>query len=102
MAGFHLLPVTHENYKTDERLEYDNVIPVPKVFVEHWNDTRPYQIWYGARFTGKSYQKAQQLLLKAINQDYFRCVFARRTQKAARESQFQLFQDVLKMYPAGS
>lgn len=78
---------------------YDNVITIPRVFIEKFNSQKPYQIWYGSRFSGKSWTKALQLLLTADSQEYFRGLFARRTQKEARDSQFQLFRDTLDRYP---
>ena len=97
-SKFLLYGVTRENIN-EPKLEFDNVLSVPAIYLKLWNDKRPYQIWYGARFTAKSWTKALQLLLKCDNEDYCRVVFARNTQKAARQSQFQLFQDILKRKP---
>lgn len=76
-----------------------NVIAVPEVFVPSFSDKRPYQIWKGSRYSAKSWTKAIQLLYKASSAEYFRCIYARNTQKAARDSQFQLFLDLLHRYP---
>lgn len=95
---FQVLPVNDFNLD-DPRLEYDNVIPVPEIFVPGFTSKKPYNIWYGSRFSAKSWTKATQYLLNASNPDYFRAVFARMTQKAARDSQFQLFRDLMKRYP---
>lgn len=76
----------------------DNIILVPEIFIPHFTDPRPYQIWRGSRFSAKSWTKALQMLYKADTQPYFRGVFARNTQKAARDSQFQLFIDLIKRY----
>lgn len=86
--------------KRTKHLEFEgqNVIKLPEVFKELWNDERPYQIWKGSRFSAKSWTKALQLLIKCDSDRYFRCVFARQTQKAARDSQFQLFIDLLDRY----
>ena len=75
--------------------EVDNFVFVPQIFIPHFFDTRPYQIWRGSRYSAKSWTKALQLLVKSQEQKYFRGVFARTTQKAARDSQFQLFQDLI-------
>jgi hypothetical protein len=74
----------------------DNVVYVPELFIKHLNDKRPYQIWRGSRYSAKSWTKAMQFLYKAGSGTYFRGVFARNTQKAARDSQFQLFKDLIK------
>ena len=59
-----------------------------------------YPIWYGSRVSAKSYVKAIQMLYKASTQKYFRALFTRETQKDARESQYQLFEDLItKIYP---
>lgn len=97
---FYLLGVDESNLD-DPRLKKDNVIGVPKIYIPTWNDTRPYQIWKGSRFSAKSWTKGIQWLLKAHTDKYFRGVFARHTQKAARESQFKLFEDIITIhYPA--
>lgn len=77
------------------------VILVPNVFKETFFDYQsPYVIWWGSRVSAKSYVKAIQMLYKATNQSYFRCLFARETQKDARDSQFLLFKDIItKDYP---
>ena len=89
--------VNKSNYKTD--LKADNVIKVPEIFIKDWYDKRSYQVWRGSRFSAKSHTKALQLLLKAEHAQYFRAIFARNTQIAARDSQFQLFKDLLDKYP---
>lgn len=83
----------------DPILLHDNVIGVPRVFIDSWDSDKPYQIYYGSRYSAKTWTVAIKLLLAAANDTYFRCVFARHTQKATRESQFQLFKDLLKRYP---
>jgi len=97
MAQILLLGVNHDNYQT--KVKADNVIFIPEIFTTVWEDERPYQIWRGSRFSAKSWTKALQLLLKPEKQSYFRAIFARNTQKSARDSQFQLFKDMLKKYP---
>lgn len=83
-----------EKYK-----DYYNVIAVPKIFIPYYNDLSPYQIWKGSRFSAKSFTKATFSLLHAHFDDYYRMIFARKTQKAARDSQFQLFLDQFDLYP---
>lgn len=92
-----VIGVNKSNYKTD--LKADNVIKVPEIFIKDWYDKRSYQVWRGSRFSAKSHTKALQLLLKAEHAQYFRAIFARNTQIAARDSQFQLFKDLLDKYP---
>ena len=96
---FQILWVNETN-KEDPRLQYDNVIGIPAIFEDTWYDNRPYQIWRGSRFSSKSWTKALQFLLKPEYQKFFRGVFTRNTHKSARDSQFQLFKDLLKRYPA--
>jgi hypothetical protein len=80
--------------------EYDpNIVVVPSAFIPTMNDIRPIQLIYGSRFSGKSYSKAIELLYKCCTLPYFRAVFVRSTATAARQSQFQLFKDILTKYP---
>lgn len=76
-------------------------ILLPSVFEESFFDfDSPYKIYYGSRVSAKSYVKAIELLYKAVHQKYFRCLFARETQKDSRDTQFLLFKDIItKMYP---
>lgn len=76
------------------------IIKVPDKFTTVWNSQLPYQIWYGGRYSAKSWTKAVQLLAKAKTQKYNRTVFARDTQKNVRNSQYQLFQDIAGRFDA--
>jgi|GEM_PF-5389465 len=73
-------------------------IQIPAVFAPVWTSTKPYQIWYGSRYSSKSWTKAIYFLLKAQSQRYFRGVFARDTQKNVRLAQYQLFKDLCKRF----
>lgn len=59
------------------------------------------QILYGGSASGKSDVKATELLMKAIAQPYFRGLFVRKYQVTVRDSQFSLFQDLIKRYGLG-
>jgi hypothetical protein len=59
------------------------------------------QILYGGSASGKSDVKATELLMKAISQPYFRGLFVRKYQVTVRDSQFSLFQDLIKRYGLG-
>lgn len=73
-------------------------LKIPLKFGSVWNSVKPYQIWYGSRYSSKSWTKAIQLLLKANSQKYYRGVFARDTQKNVRNSQYQLFKDICNRF----
>lgn len=73
-------------------------IDIPAIYVESYNDTRPYQIWYGSRGSGKSWTKALYFLLDLRSKPYSRIVFARDTKVNVRKSQFQLFKDSAKRF----
>jgi len=77
------------------------VIVLPNHFKDSFFDYETeYQVWYGSRVSAKTFCKAVQLLYKASTQKYFRALFTRETQKDARESQYQLFEDLItKIYP---
>lgn len=72
-------------------------IQVPNKYISVWNSTKPYQIWYGGRGSAKSWTKAIQLLMKS-RLPYSRTVFARDTQKNVRNSQYQLFKDIVNRF----
>lgn len=74
------------------------VLKIPKVFGSVWNSQKPYQIWFGSRFSSKSWTKAIYFLLKLMSQPYCRVVYARDTQKNVRLSQYQLFKDLEKRF----
>jgi len=86
--------------ESNEAKEY-GVILIPAHYKDVFTDFEsPYQIWYGSRVSAKTYVKALQYLYKAVSQPYFRGLFTRETQKDARETQFQLFEDLItKIYP---
>lgn len=75
-----------------------NIIQVPDPFTTVWNSDRPYQIWYGGRGSAKSWTKAIYFLCRASQKEYFRCIFARDTQKNVRGSQYQLFKDIIARF----
>lgn len=77
------------------------IILAPSILKDVFFDFEsPYVIWYGSRVSAKSYYKAIQMLYKCENQTYYRGLFARQTQKDARDTQFQLFKDIItKFYP---
>lgn len=56
------------------------------------------QIRYGGSASGKSDVTATELLMKSIGQKYFRGLFVRKYQVTVRDSQFALFQDLIKRY----
>lgn len=73
-------------------------IDIPNVYTAYYNDTKPYQIWKGSRFSAKSWTKALFFLLKCRGGEYFRLVYARDTQKNVRQSQYQSFIDISKKF----
>ena len=86
--------------KNPKYIPEGDIIIIPKVYEDKWHDARPNQIWYGSRFSAKSWTKALQFLIKARGKKYFRGIFARNSQKSAKDSQFQLFKDLLKKHPS--
>jgi len=69
-------------------------INVPKIYAPYYNDSKPYQIWKGSRFSAKSWTKALFSLLHCRSEKYYRMIYARDSQKNVRASQYQLFQDI--------
>ena len=89
----------HENKRITIAGKEYAAIYIPQKFVDHFNDPRPYQIWKGSRFSAKSWTKGIEFLYRADQDEYFRGIFTRNTQVAARNSQFQLFKDLIERYP---
>lgn len=80
--------------------DYETIVLSKHYETDFFDFETEYPIWYGSRVSAKSYVKAVQLLYKASTQKYFRGLFTRETQKDARESQYQLFEDLItKIYP---
>lgn len=71
---------------------------VNDVYLQNFNRKERIQIWYGGSGGGKSDAKATELLLKCLFQPYCRVMFCRKTAESIRNSQFQLFKDLIKRY----
>ena len=101
-TNFTIVGVDNSTINTPEKQEelaLPNALAVPQILIPALKDERPVQIIRGSRFSGKSWFKALHFLLKCRGDQYFRGVFARHTQRAAKKSQFQLFKDTVKRYP---
>ncbi|GAB3225916.1 phage terminase large subunit [Spirosoma arcticum] len=72
---------------------------VPDVFLPHLLHPAPVQIWYGSRFSAKSYTKADEYLAKACGKTYFRGIYARQNKEDVKNSQYQLFKDKINRKP---
>jgi len=84
----------------NERSKLAHRILLPLHYQKTFTSDATYKIWYGSRVSAKTWVKAVELIHKARSQTYFRGLFTRQTQKDARESQFQLFNDMItKIYP---
>lgn len=53
---------------------------------------------YGGAGSGKSYAVAQHILFSALLRDYYRCIYVRKVYRTVRNSQFQLFVDLINKY----
>ena len=81
-------------------LQQQGRIPVivNDVYLPHFNRPERIQIWYGGSGSGKSDAKATQLLLKCLTANYCRVLFSRKYATQIRDSQFQLFKDLISRY----
>lgn len=68
------------------------------VYLPHLYRPERIQIRYGGSASGKSDVTATEFLLKSMRQKYFRGLFCRKYQITVRDSQFALFQDLIKRY----
>lgn len=75
-----------------------HVVVVNDVYRPHFFRPERIQIRYGGSASGKSDVTATELLLKAMRPGYFRGLFCRKYQVTVRDSQFALFQDLIKRY----
>ncbi|NID09405.1 phage terminase large subunit [Fibrivirga algicola] len=73
----------------------DGCFVVPDVFIPHLFDEAPVQIWYGSRFSAKSATKARELLARSAEAKYCRVIYARQNQTDVKNSQYQLFKDII-------
>ena len=81
-------------------LKDGRIIVLPRHYAKTFLSDATFKIWYGSRVSAKTWVKAVEFIYKCATQKYFRGLFARQTQKDARESQFQLFNDLItKIYP---
>lgn len=53
---------------------------------------------YGSAGSGKSYATAQHILFNMMMSDYYRCLYIRKVHKTIRNSQYQLFIDIINSY----
>ena len=76
-------------------------IAIPQHYVNDIFDYQSeYQIWYGGRGSAKTWVKAIQFLIKCKDAKYFRGFFTRQSKVEARESSYQLFDDLInKIFP---
>ena len=74
------------------------VFTVNDCYLPHFDRPERVQIWYGGSGSGKSDAKATQLLWKCLTKPYCRVLFARKYAKQIRDSQFQLFKDLISRY----
>lgn len=75
----------------------------PKKFIVYndaykdiFNRKERYQILYGGSGAGKSDAKATDLLIKAILNPYFKCLYCRKFSTEIRDSQFALLKDIIQ------
>jgi phage terminase large subunit len=55
-----------------------------------------YQLLYGGQGSSKSDTKAQELLIKCLTQKHFRCLYCRKFKSQIKESQFEMFVEIIK------
>lgn len=77
----------------------DGCFVVPDVFIPHLFNEESVQIWFGSRFSAKSATKARELLARCAGKEYFRGIYARQNREDVKNSQFQLFKDIINDRP---
>ena len=83
-----------------EEAKASGIIVLPRHYANTFQSDATFKICYGSRVSAKTWVKSVEFINKCVTQKYFRGLFARQTQKDARESQFQLLNDLItKIYP---
>lgn len=65
------------------------------IYLPYLQNTDRFLVFYGGRGSGKSVFIAQRYIYKCISQPYFRLLFCRKVARTVRNSQFQLFKDLI-------
>lgn len=65
------------------------------VYLPYLDAPERFLVFYGGRGSGKSVFIAQRYLYKCISQNYFRLLCVRKVARTVRNSQFQLFKDLI-------
>lgn len=81
-----------------DKNDFSRCVFLPSAFEKFFSSKKPYQISYGSRYSAKTRTKGMRFLLQARKPEHFRLVFSRNTQKNAKDSQYQLFKDLLDHY----
>ena len=66
------------------------------IYLPYINNADRFLVFYGGRGSGKSVFIAQRLLYKCLSQPYFRLLYCRKVARTIRNSQFQLFKDLIE------
>lgn len=72
------------------------VIPVNDVFLPNWGNRNKINLYYGSYGSGKSVDIVDELLAKAIEDEYFRCYFGRKVLDTVRGTVFKTITDRIK------
>ena len=72
------------------------VMLLPKAFKSAMLDPATVNLMYGSRFSAKTETWCRFKLWQIKQEEYSRIIFARRTQKQARDKFFKLFEDIIK------
>ena len=84
----------HPEYNAEEI----KFVIYPDVFFKNLKHDKRYDVWIGGNGSGKSTNKAKQLLYKALDgSKYFRCLFIRHNHSDIKKSMYRMFKDVAEM-----
>ena len=64
-------------------------------FLPYVDTNYDYEIYYGGGGSGKSVFIAQKEIIKCLKEPYYRLIYCRKTAESIRDSQFQLFKDII-------
>ena len=65
------------------------------VYIPYLSTNYDYEVYWGGSGSGKSVFIAQKQIIKCLKNPYYRLIYCRKTAESIRDSQFQLFKDVI-------
>lgn len=82
-----------ESYNVDIDFDEDVYLPAYRPIVG--SDADFLALW-GGRDSGKTHHIAQELIIKCLEADYFRCILVKKTYESIKDAQWQTIKDIVE------